>query len=141
MNEFQQSVPMLFYRALHGIMPPFRRLFAEHDLTEQQWRVIRVLWQQDHQPLLKLAELTLLPSPSLVGVVDRMERDGLVVRQRSSEDRRVVQVRLTDRGRELQEQVAPQVEGIYRTLETKLDAEEWQVLRRALSKLGDGYGH
>ena len=132
---------MLFYRALHQIMPPFRRLFADHELTEQQWRVIRVLWQGKEQSLVQISEQTLLPPPSLVGVIDRMERDGLVTRTRSEADRRVVQIKLTERGQALQEQVAPQVDEIYRGLESRLDEDEWQALRNALAKLGGSYGY
>jgi DNA-binding MarR family transcriptional regulator len=47
MEEFSRSLPMLLYRTLDAVMPRFRRIFNEFGLTEQQWRVLRVLWQHE----------------------------------------------------------------------------------------------
>lgn len=126
---------MLLYRALDRVMPEFRRIFAEYDLTEQQWRVLRVLWEEDGQTLLVLADRTLIPSPSLVGVVDRLERDRLVVRRKSVTDRRRVHVTLTGRGQRLEAQVSPKVAAAYQALEDRIGRNDWQTLTRSLSGL------
>jgi len=42
--SFRRSLPMLLNYTLDGIMPAYRTLFAQFDLTEQQWRILRVLW-------------------------------------------------------------------------------------------------
>ncbi|MEM7020185.1 MAG: MarR family transcriptional regulator, partial [Pseudomonadota bacterium] len=122
-------------RTLDSLMPAFRRVFAEFDLTEQQWRVLRVLWESDAQPLLIIAEKTLIPSPSLVGIVDRMERDDLVKRVRTTKDRRVVQVCLTESGKALETVITPKIDALYQALQTKMDDKEWQVLYKALDTL------
>ena len=80
MESFHDSLPMRLYRALDAVMPAFRQVFSEFGLTEQQWRVLRVLWEQGAVPLSSLASATLIPAPSLVGVVDRLTRNGLVAR-------------------------------------------------------------
>ena len=46
-QEFSRSLPMMLIRALDAVMPRFRDIFKEFGLTEQQWRVLRVLWEQD----------------------------------------------------------------------------------------------
>ena len=71
MNDFQRSLPMMLYRTLDCVLPAFRQIYQEFGITEQQWRVLRVLWETDSQSLLALAEATLISSPSLVGIVDR----------------------------------------------------------------------
>ncbi len=126
---------MMLYRSLDAVLPRFRKIFAKFGLTEQQWRILRTLWDTDEQPLLALAETTLLPSPSLVGIIDRLERDGLVTRKRSSKDRRVVHICLTAKGRSLEEKVMPEVEEVYSTIDARLTEREWQTLHRLLTKL------
>ena len=48
MPKFIDSLPMLLSRALDKVMPNYRGLFQAYDLTDQQWRVLRALWDQKH---------------------------------------------------------------------------------------------
>ncbi len=135
MQDFTASLPMMLYRALHNVMPRFRAIFAEHGLTEPQWRVLRVLWEREQIAQGELAELTLIPPPSLVGVLDRLARDGLVQRRRSSDDRRNVWISPTAAGRALQTQVMPAVEAAYAELRGSLDNKTWAALKLGLAAL------
>ena len=82
-----------------------------------------------------VAEKTLLPSPSLVGIVDRLERDGLVTRRRSQADRRVVYVVLTTAGARLEEAVSPAVDAAYAALIKRMGSRKWHVLLSSLNAL------
>lgn len=93
--DFSHSLPMLLYRALAAVLPRFPRIVAGAGLTEQQRRVLRVLWERDDIGLNELAALTLIPAPSLFGVLERLAASGLVDRQRSASDRRIVDVLAT----------------------------------------------
>ena len=135
MKPFDSSLPMILYRTLDAVMPPFRTIFARFGLTEQQWRVLRVLWERDGRPLLALAETTRIQAPSLVGVVDRLQRDGLVERRRSRTDRRVVRICLTRRGMGLKDRVTPLVDAIYSYLEESVTRAEWAELLTTLEKI------
>ena len=135
MRNFDQSLPMLLYRALNALMPEFRAIFRQFGLTERQWRVLRVLWEEDGRPLLALAERTLIPAPSLIGVVDRLRKGGLVERRRSATDRRVVQIWLTDGGRALQAEVTPLVDRAYAAFDGFMDPEEWRALTAMMDKI------
>jgi len=134
-QEFNRSLPMMLYRALDAVMPRFRRIFNEFGLTEQQWRVLRVLWEHDDIAFRDLSETTLIPAPSLVGVVDRLSKQGLVARKRSETDRRNVFVHATDKGRELHRVVRPRVDDTYAELRGSVDAEEWRQLMRGLERI------
>lgn len=135
MQAFSESLPMMLYRALDAVMPPFRRIFHEFGLTEQQWRVLRVLWEQDAASHRELAALTLIPPPSLVGVLDRLAAARLIKRARSDTDRRHVQLRLTAAGRALEEAVMPRVAEVYADLAQSLDRNTWQQLTLGLAQL------
>lgn len=141
MEEFSRSLPMMLYRTLDAVMPRFRRIFSEFGLTEQQWRVLRVLWQHERIALGDLAELTLIPPPSLVGVVDRLTKSGLADRSRSATDRRIVYVFATGRGKALESEVRPRVDKAYAELRRSVDAGTWKSLIASLeqvSSMNDG---
>ena len=139
MQEFSRSLVMMLYRTLDAVMPRFREIFKEFGLTEQQWRVLRVLWQCEQIPFRELADLTLIPAPSLVGVVDRMVSSGMVARRRSTTDRRVVFVRGTKKGQALESQVMPRVDKAYADLRNSVDAKSWNDLITGLEKLSSPF--
>jgi len=126
---------MVLNRALDGIMPCYRELFAQHDLTEQQWRILRALWEFKELRFVDLAEYTLLPKPSLVGIVDRLEARGLVERRRSKVDRRAVSVVSTAKGRALAEQVLPKAQAIHNHIRSSLTDDEWLMIEAAMEKV------
>jgi len=135
MQQFSRSLPMMLYRTLDAVMPRFRSIFNEFGLTEQQWRVLRVLWEGAALPLSELAELTLLPAPSLVGVVDRLERAGFVSRRRSDQDRRVVFVAATRKASEIEPEVMRRVAGAYAELKQSMDPQVWEQLLAGLEQV------
>lgn len=134
-EQFSHSLPMVLYRTLDAVMPRFRKIFNEFGLTEQQWRVLRVLWDLEAVPLNRLAALTLVPAPSLVGVVDRLERDQLVTRQRSEADRRKVNVVLTSQGAALEGDIMPRVASAYADLKQSVDAQTWDQVLEGLNAI------
>jgi homoprotocatechuate degradation regulator HpaR len=134
-DQFSGSLPMMLYRTLDAVMPRFRKIFNDFGLTEQQWRVLRVLWEYEAVTINRLAELTLIPAPSLVGIVDRLERDELVTRQRSQADRRKVNVVLIARGVELEDQVMPRVAKTYAEFRQSVDPATWDAVLAGLQEI------
>lgn len=78
------------------------------DLAGARGRVIFALWQEDTIPIKNLVEKTSLDKATLTGVLDRMERDGLIIRTHSKEDRRTILISRTKKD-ELYKENAPQV--------------------------------
>lgn len=134
-QQFSGSLPMMLYRAIDVVMPRFRRIFKEFGLTEQQWRVLRVLWEIEEISHSELAELTLISPPSLVGVLDRLLAMSLVERRRSARDRRVVFVVSTAAGRELRDQLMPAVQQSYFELRDSIGDAAWQGLLDGLDEV------
>src|SRR5262245_39477999 len=91
---------------LERVMQPY---FSQFGITGAQWGVLRTLDRAEQAGLrgLRLTDLSdrlLVRPPSVTGVVDRLERAGLVVRDASPTDLRAKEVRLTARGRQRLEQ-------------------------------------
>jgi len=135
MASFDNTLPMVLHRTLDAVMPPYRELFKRFDLTEQQWRVLRVLWSSERVSSAELAERTLLLQPSLVGIIDRLERKELVTRVRSVDDRRVVYIVATAKSRALQDKVIPETDRIHQQLQDSVTAEEWAAMEATLAKI------
>jgi homoprotocatechuate degradation regulator HpaR len=138
MDDFDHSLPMVLNRALDAVMPPYRDLFARYDLTEPQWRVLRVVWGSDRIKSVDLSNRTLLAAASIVGIVDRLEKKGLVSRVRSTTDRRAIYITATAQSRQLQQQVNPQVEDIQTQVRGMVSAEEWAQMEQTLGKIASG---
>ncbi len=98
----------------------FRKCLKDHGLTEQQWRVIRVLNEWGELETGRIAVESCILAPSLSGVLDRMERNDLIVRHRLAIDQRKVFVGLTDRSRDLVDHISRSIESQYGTLEKQL---------------------
>jgi len=134
-EQFSGSMPMMLNRALDAVMPRFRKIFNDFDLTEQQGRVLRVLWERDSIAFHELSALTLIPPPSLVGVIDRLQKADLVKRRRSDSDRRKVSVHATEAGKELESQIMPRVASTYAELKQTVDADSWTAALQGLKQV------
>lgn len=137
MRDFDHSLPMLLLRAREATMTHFRPILAEHGLTEQQWRVLRVLWEHNDVDAKELAERTLMLQPSISGVIDRLERDGLVERRKDRPDARRTGVRLTRRAKRLYERISPLLEREYADMQARFPDQKWNDLYASLEHLID----
>ncbi len=135
MDEFDQSLPMILNRTLDAVLPPYREIFTRYDLTEPQWRVLRVVWGNDKVKSVDLASHTLLAAASIVGIVDRLEKKGLVSRVRSTTDRRAIYIVATAKSRDLQKEVGPQIAAIQARVRTLVTAQEWAQMEQTLKKI------
>lgn len=113
----------------------FRQYFARLDLTFPQAMVLNVLLDTAPMPISLLAERTGSANSTVSGIVDRLEKLGLVVRERSEEDRRVIYVNLTDACREKQKVTTADVRGYFAQLLDKLSQEEKTAIRDSLRLL------
>jgi homoprotocatechuate degradation regulator HpaR len=93
-------------------------------LSDQQWRVLRVLGEHAREPggieTGRIAREAFLLGPSLTGVLTRMERDGLIARERCSQDARRTVVRATPAGLKLVRRLSATIEAHYDWLEQRL---------------------
>ena len=129
------SLTMALLQAREAAMLFFRPLLNRHGLTEQQWRVIRVLYRHGVLESHCLADLVCILKPSMTGVLQRMERDGLVQRRKPRHDQRRVYVSLSPAGQTCFNDMVDEVEDDYRRLEEKFGKEKVQALLALLDEL------
>ncbi len=130
-----RNLPLMLLKAREQIFSHFRPLLNTVGLTEQQWRILRALL--DHGPLepRQISEICCLSSPSLAGILARMDDFGLVERERFENDQRRVQVSVTPKAKALALELAPQIEDTYAELEAQIGVDLMQTLYITLDKL------
>jgi MarR family transcriptional regulator, organic hydroperoxide resistance regulator len=112
-----------------------KELARRADLTGPQLTVVKMLEQIGDLSLSELSERIRAQNSTVTGIIDRMEREGLVVRERSKEDRRVVYIRLTPKGRRLAEDIPVEPMEIFRSALETLTASETRELVKILGKV------
>ena len=127
-----------FVRAYDTIDSRLRNALREEGLTVSQLGVLEALMHIGPMVQSELAEKLLTSPSNLTTVLDNLERDGLVRRERSTEDRRQVEVSLTADGRELIEDVFPRHAERITRLFGALDPEDQDRLGSLCRKLGRG---
>jgi len=130
-----RNLPLLLLQAREQVIGRFRPLLNENGVTEQQWRIVRALLKTGPLEPREIVIVCSISSPSLAGVLARMEELGLVARQRLDHDQRRVRVSLTARSRALVRQMAPKVAQTYQDLETLIGSELLQQLYAVLDQL------
>lgn len=111
-----------------------RRTTHAAGLTPSQFAVLSMLWERDGIPFKDLAAANWCTRPTMTGIVDTLEKRGLVTRQPNPEDRRSLLVCLTDSGRALQK-TAQSMDAIFQNCCDGLNASETKQLSELLQKL------
>lgn len=106
-----------------------------HGITPPQWAVLAQLMEQNGQSLSSLGTKALFDGPTMTGIVDRLESNGFVERRRDSRDRRVINLYLTDKGRELMHKLPPIGQLTDEELVRDLSKEEVDCLVKTLRRI------
>jgi len=135
-----RNLPQLMLQAREALMAQFRPILNENGLTEQQWRILRALLLNGPLEPRQLCEVCQISSPSITGVLVRMEEAGLVQRERMEDDQRRLKVSVTPRSRQLGRRMFPAIDAQYERIEdiVGIDAlgHVYEVLDTLLGALG-----
>src|SRR5688572_27736330 len=116
----------------------FGRLFREYGLTGSQYNVLRILRGEGKPlPVLEIGSRMIQVVPAMTGLVDRLETQGLVRRERCTEDRRVCYIAITERGLKLLAQIDAPLEALHRQMVGHMSRRELTELIRLLEKARD----
>ena len=135
MPSSRASLTLTLLQAREAAMSFFRPLLNLHGLTEQQWRVIRILCQEGEMEINRLADFSCVLKPSMSGILTRLERDGFTRRRKSPEDQRRVLISLTDNGEQLFLSMRDEMESNYLTIQERFGEEKLSQLLDLLNEL------
>jgi len=136
MRKFDDSLPINLLKAREAVMFFFRPVLQEVPLTEQQWRIIRALNEFGPMESKQLAECCCILSPSLTGIIKRLEQQNFVQRQKSTIDQRRVLLSLTMHAQQVFDDISPRLEQCYKKMTEQISEEKMLQLTELLTIVG-----
>ncbi|MGB6103855.1 MAG: homoprotocatechuate degradation operon regulator HpaR [Pusillimonas sp.] len=115
-----RNLPHLFLSARETLMQRFRPILNEAGLTEQQWRVLRTLYDTSDIDAATLADRAQVLSPSLTRILRLLQDANLIERGPDPEDLRRQVIRLSSKGQRMVARIGPRVEAVYQSLEAAI---------------------
>lgn len=132
-----RSLPIAMLRARENVMAPLRTMLGKGGVTEQQWRVLRVLGEGGEMDPKDIARQACLLNPSLTRIMQILDTKGLINRAPHATDRRRVSVSITVDGIALIEKLTPESNRIFNNLEAKYGRDRMDELLDLLNALSD----
>jgi homoprotocatechuate degradation regulator HpaR len=131
----RQSMPIALLRAREAVMAYFRPHHRKGGITEQQWRVIRVLHFDGEMDATELARRSYLLAPSLSRILKDLEATDYVRRRAGRDDSRQSLLSLSAKGTAMVTRVAPFLDGIHREIARRFGHDRFDQLLMLLSEL------
>ncbi len=135
MHATSRSLPIALLRAREKVMAPIRQMLHDAGVTEQQWRVLRVLEEEGAVDATEIARSACLLMPSLTRILQHLEGEGLCTRRSDPKDRRRMIVEITRSGKSLIRDNGPVAKEIFARLEDEFGADKMDQLLDLLNEL------
>lgn len=110
--QLEECVNYLLTTAQHSVFLKMTEKLSVFDITPVQYAVLYCLWENDKRSPKEIAERLKLENSTISGILERMEKKGLIERSISKEDRRYIQVMVTEKGASLKDAVLAAVEEV-----------------------------
>lgn len=135
MIDIEKSVGFLLAKAYQRACALFKEEFDHYDITPQQFGLLAFLWQEDGLSQTELSARSQIDRTTTGGIIDRLQKEGLVERRNHPEDRRAYQVFLTGKGMSLEKELCTVAGQVIGRITAPLSEKEHQALIRLLEKI------
>jgi len=135
LRQTRRSLPIALLRARETVMEPVREMLANSQISEQKWRILRVVEESGPVEQTVIAEHACLLLPSLTRILRALETENLLTRAASQQDRRKTMVSISEKGRELIARHAAESNAIFATLEAQFGTKKLNTLLDLLEDL------
>ena len=133
--QLEECVNYLLTTAQHSVFLKMKEKLSVFDLTPVQYAVLYCLWENNKNSPKEIAERLKLENSTISGILERMEKKGLIKRMISKEDRRFIQIMLTEKGAALEEDVLAAVDEVNEEVMSVFSKEECENLKTQLRVL------
>ncbi|WP_424944942.1 homoprotocatechuate degradation operon regulator HpaR [Aliiroseovarius crassostreae] len=131
----RHSLPIALIRARESVMAPIRLMLADTGLTEQQWRVLRVLMESGPIDASQLANRAGLLAPSLTRIIQAMSKQGYISRGPDPADRRRQVIAILPAGQRIIEANQAEAAAIAQSFRDRLGDADYDRLLTLLDQL------
>ena len=130
-----RSLPIALLRGRERVMGPIRTLLADVGITEQQWRVLRVLQEDGPMEPTRIADQACLLLPSLTRMLQKLEEKKLIQRKPDKTDRRRQIVKITAKGSKVIDENLDKTLAIMGEVRSRMGADRYGALLDLLNAL------
>jgi homoprotocatechuate degradation regulator HpaR len=134
-RDRRRSLAIGLLRAREAVMSHFRPILADHDVTEQQWRVLRALSEAGLLDATEVAEKAFILAPSLTRMLRSLEERGFITRHKDKDDGRRVLLKLAPAGQAIIDEVMPDSRRVYADIDARFGAGRTEQLLDMLEEL------
>ena len=135
MIEIEKSIGFLLAKAYQRACALFKEEFDSYDVTPQQFGLLAFLWREDGISQTELSARSQIDRTTMGGIIDRLEKEGLIERRNHPDDRRAYQIFLTAKGKSLEEELCTVANRVQSKINIPLTVEEQATFVRLLEKL------
>lgn len=136
-GTMEKTTGFLMFRTARGMKKMLDARLSEFNVTSSQASVLNTLFSSDGISLSDIGKSVHLDKPAITGLADRMEKDGLVERRRTSSDRRIIQLFLTEKGRNLYNTIETIIIEVDQQLVKGIVTQEIETLHEMLQSIWD----
>jgi len=133
----EESLPIMLLRAREALLVRLRPVLQAQDLTEQQWRVLRVLDESGPLEPTVLGERCVVLTPSLTRILSALEKRQLLRREPHESDKRKQIIHLTNDGQDMIAKIAPAAKQVYDALEESFGKPQLINLLNKLQRISE----
>ncbi len=139
MRSIHNSLTVNLLRVREYFMQYFRPILKQHGVTEQQWRIISYLHEYPDTTIEQMSNIVCISSPSLTGILNRMEGLGWINRRTDARDKRCTYISLTDLGKSLYADVSALSSQAYEALEKDVGLPEIKILEGIIESINNKF--
>ncbi|HCT63918.1 MAG TPA: MarR family transcriptional regulator [Lachnospiraceae bacterium] len=133
--ELKECINFLLTTAQHNVFQFLSVKLTKYDITPSQYGVLSCLWGKTHATPKQIAEILCLETSTISGVLDRMQKKGLIDRVINKEDRREVQVTITEKGKALQQPITEIIDEVNAQVLKDFKMDEITSIKNALREI------
>jgi homoprotocatechuate degradation regulator HpaR len=137
---YRQSLAGTLLRAREAVMAPIRAVLRAANLTDQQWRILRVLGDEGPWEPSGLGTASILHAPSVTRILRELAERGLIVREKHGQDGRRSIITISSEGRALVESVSSRTIEILADYQHRFGTERLKALQQELIALAHAIG-
>lgn len=135
MYDIEKSIGFLLSKAYQCGWALMREEIEPYDLTPPQFALLSFLWQHDGMTQVELSEKGQIDRSTVGGLIDRLERTGLLERRQHPHDRRAYKIHLTEQGKAMEDTLSACADRALKRFTSGLNEDEIKELRRMLEIL------
>ena len=135
LKRTDRSLPIALLRARETVMIPVRKMLQESRISEEKWRVLRVVEESGPIEQTRIADKACLHPSSLTRIMHALDRDGLLERSTDSSDRYQSTALITDAGRALIHEHTARCNHLFARLENQFGTDKLDTLLDLLDEL------